>query len=475
MQAFDSTGEFWLPGPYGVKQYGRLVFDPVDGATLTLAEPLVERMPNGEEHEKEGGMRRRILGQIDYGNHRQQVTLIDSINGSRRLYRPNSLLIGGHFETDEETVFESVIVRLRDAAPWVNRKAITVDDDRPVGGVERRDIACRLDVPERSHARFSRGEIDLAFHWSRHDVELESFAIEYWPEFTIEYDAQTSLSGIIEDVGNLQSLSSLCVDRSDVFISLRLYRSDHPDTNLNGAPIEGTRRPIELKARMHEPGQQLNAKRMQAHRVVVPLDEFGGVAAIATWLDRVPRVTPIVGSLLTMRAQSIYAENRFLNVSSAAEGLHRAIVGRGRFMPKTSFDKLRRAIREQMVPPEHQEWFTNVMAHANDFDLDRRLNDLVAELGSLASFLVGENTMMWVKAVKKARNNLTHLEDNRQTFDGSDLYWLAESLFQVTRLCLLMHTGLAADRLPKIVQHIHGWSDTGKLERAVQRIAGQST
>ncbi|PRX22079.1 ApeA N-terminal domain 1-containing protein [Actinoplanes italicus] len=193
-------------------------------------------------------MRRRILGLLDYGNYRQKVTLIDTINGNRRLYRPNIILIGGHFETDEETVFESVIVRLRDAAPWVDRKAITVDDDRPVGGVERRDIACRLDVPERSHARFSRGEIDLAFHWSRHDVELERFAVEYWPEFTIEYDERASLDEIIEDAGNLQSLSSLCVDRSDVFISLRLYRSDHPVTNLNGSPFEGTRRPIEFKA-----------------------------------------------------------------------------------------------------------------------------------------------------------------------------------------------------------------------------------
>jgi hypothetical protein len=473
MQALDSTGEFWLPGPHGVKQYGRLIFDPVDGTTLTLADSLVERMSNGEEHEKEGGMRRRILGYINYGNYRQQVTLIDSVHTSRSLYKPNVTLIGGHFERDEETSFESVIVRLRDAAPWVNREAITVDDDSPVDGVDRRDLACRLDVPEGSHARFSRGEIALDFRWSREDVELEGFAVKYWPEFAIEYDQQTSLSEIIEDAGNLQSLSSLCVDRSDAFISLRVYRSDHPETNINGLPFDGTRRPIELKARMHEPGRQLKAKRLEAHRVVIPLDDFGGVEAVATWLDRVPGIAPIVGSLLTMRAQSIYSENRFLNVASATEGLHRALVGRGRYMPQATFDKLRRAIRAQMVPPEHHEWFTNVMAHANDFDLDRRLKDLVAELGGLSPFLVGEDAMLWAKAVKKARNNLTHLDENRQSFDGSDLYWLAESLFQVTRLCLLTRTGLSADRLPKIVRHIYGWSDIGRLERAVQRITGQ--
>ncbi|MFI7543106.1 HEPN domain-containing protein [Actinoplanes sp. NPDC049599] len=474
MQALDSTGEFWLPGPHGVKQYGRLVFDPVDGTTLTLADPLVERTPNGEEHEKSGGMRRRILGHIDYGNYRQQVTLVDSVRTNRKLYRPNAILIGGHFDSDEETAFESVIVRLRDAAPWVNREAIAIDDDSPVDGVDRRVLVCRLDVPGGSQARFSRGEIALDFRWSREDVELESFAVRHWPEFAIEYDKQTSLSEIIEDAGSLQSLSSLCVDRSDAFISLRVYRSDHPETNINGVPFDSTRRPIELKARMHEPGQQLKAKRLEAHRVVIPLDDFGGIKAIATWLDRVPGIAPIVGSVLTMRAQSIYSENRFLNVASAAEGLHRAFAGRGRYMPQATFDKLRRAIREQMVPPEHHEWFTNVMAHANDLDLDRRLNDLVAELGDLAHLLVGEDVMLWIKAVKKARNNLTHLDEDRQHFDGSDLYWLAESLFQVTRLCLLTRAGLSADRLPKIVRHIYGWSDIGPLERAVQRITGQS-
>lgn len=474
MLAFDSTGQFWLPGPHGIKQYGRLVFDSIEGSTLSLTDPLVERMPNGEEHEKEGGMRSRILGWINYSNIRQPVTLIDSVHGNRKLYRPNAILIGGHFDSDEETIFESVIVHLRDAAPWVNREAVTVDDDSPVDGVERRNLVCRLDMPEGSQARFSRGEISLDFRWSRKDVELESFAVRHWPEFAIEYDKMTSLKEIIEDVGNLQSLSSLCVDRSDSFISLRVYRSDHPETNINGVPFDGTRRAIELKARMNEPGQQPKATRLEAHRVPIPLDDFGGIDSIATWLDCVPGKTPIVGSLLTMRAQSIYAENKFLNVASAAEGLHRAFVGRGRHMPQNTFDKLKRAIREQMIPPEHHGWFTNVMAHANDFDLDHRLHELVTEFGDLASLLVGEDVKLWVKAIKKARNNLTHLDEDRQYFDGADLHWLAESLFQVVRLCLLTRTGMNASKLPEIVRHVYGWSDTGRLERAIKRIAAQA-
>ncbi|MFC3992300.1 HEPN domain-containing protein [Actinoplanes siamensis] len=472
MQAFDSTGEFWLPSPHGVKRYGRLVFDPIEGATLTLADPLVERRANGEEYEKEGGQRSRIFGVIDHGGVSEPVTLIDSVQNNRRKYRPNFLLVGGHFETDEETAFESVIVRLRDAAPWVNRKAITVEVDSAVEGMDRRQVVCRLDMPGENQARFSRGEITVVFHWSRDDAELESFKVTYWPEFVIEYDKMTSLAEIIEDAGHLNSLSSLCVDRADAFISLRAYRKDFPEVSINGEPFYNTRRPIELKARMQEPGRQREVRALSSHDVIVPLEEFGGVQAIATWLDCVPAITPIVGSLLTMRAQSIYSENRFLNVASATEGLHRALIGGGEYMPTKEFDKLRRAIRSQLIPDVHRTWFNNLMVHANDFNLDRRLRDLVAELGDLSGYLVGSNVDSWVAAVKKARNNLTHLDESRRKFDGADLYWLAESLFNVTRLCLLLRAGLEKQGLPKIVQRIHGWSDVGRLERAVDRIAG---
>ncbi len=294
--------EFWIPGPHGVRQHGRLVFDPIEGTTLTLADPLVERMANGEEQENNGGVRARILGIIDYGNARQPVTLIDCVWANRRKYRPNSFLVGGHFESDDDSAFESVIVRLRDAAPWVNREALTVDVDSAIDAVDRRRMVCRLDLPEEPEARFLRGVVTVGFHWSREDFELESFTVRYWPAFVIEYNKMTRLSEVIEDVGHLHSLSSLCVDRADAFISVRAYRSDHPETSIPGEPFAGTRRPIELKARMQESGRRSAATPLSPHAVIVSLDELGGVQSIASWLDRMPSITPIIGSLLTMRA-----------------------------------------------------------------------------------------------------------------------------------------------------------------------------
>ncbi|WP_244876482.1 HEPN domain-containing protein [Winogradskya consettensis] len=166
-------------------------------------------------------------------------------------------------------------------------------------------------------------------------------------------------------------------------------------------------------------------------------------------------------------------ELRTVVIERLREGLHRALVGKGEHMPKKKFDRLRRAVREQLVSPDHYKWFNSVMAHANDFDLDRRLRDLAAELGDLAYFLVGGDVGRWVTAVKKARNSLTHLDEAQRKFDGADLLWLAESMFYVTTLCLLLHTGLKPERLPGIMRHIDRWNDVGRLEGVVDRVAGE--
>lgn len=168
MQALDSTGEFWLPGPHGVKQHGRLVFDPIEGMTLTLAGPLVERMPDGGQREEAREVHPRILGVIDNGDVHEPVTLIESRRIHRKLYLPDSFLIGGHFEGEDEIEFDEVVVRLRDAAPWVNEDAITLEDDPATDGVGRRELVCRLVLPESRQAGFSRGEISLDFRRARH-------------------------------------------------------------------------------------------------------------------------------------------------------------------------------------------------------------------------------------------------------------------------------------------------------------------
>ncbi|WP_349880830.1 HEPN domain-containing protein [Micromonospora sp. HUAS YX12] len=471
MLPLEVTGSFWLPGHEQAKRHGRLVYDPKDGADLFLTEPLVEVRPDGVMVELGGATRDRIFGLIEEPSYGQPVTLIDCGWLHRKKFFVNSILVGGHFADDEQTVFESVIVRLRDAAPWVGKDAISVDVDLAVEGVDRREMVCRLDRPPASEARFSRGKVIVDFRWSREDVELQSFKINVWPEFVIEYDEMTPLSVVYSDAGNLYNLSSLCTDRADSFDSIVVFRSDHPELVRSGAPIPGTRREIEIKARLGDLSRRTEVKTLSATDVLVPLDDLGGVQAVASWLDSAPSLTPIIGALLSMRSDGIYSENRFLNISSAAEGLHRATVG-GSYITPSAFRTLRRQIRRNGVPPEHHAWFSDVMAHANDPSLDRRLRELVSALGENINSLVGNDVDAWVRAIKRARNNLTHLDEGREPLDGSDLYWLAESLFQVTRLCLLQRVGVSAEGMSRAVRSLRRRGVFHEMQAAVERIAG---
>ncbi|NJP35810.1 HEPN domain-containing protein [Micromonospora thermarum] len=474
MQPLDISGSFWLPGSERIKRHGRLVFDRQDGGTLHLTAPVGELVGDDLVKEIGGGTRSRILGVVEEINCSRPVTLIDCGYVSRRKYFVKAILVDGHFEDHEQTAFESVIVRLRDGAAWVNKDAVMVEVDDAVEGVHRREMVCRLDRPVASEAGFARGKVVLDFRWSREDIELKSFKVNQWPEFVIEYDELTPLSVIYDDIGHIFNLSSLCNDRADSFDSVKVYRSDHPVLLRSGDGIEGTRRDIEVKARLGDFTRRKEPKHLTAHDVLVPLDVLGGIQAIAKWLDVAPSLTPIVGSLLTMRSDGIYSENRFLNMSSAAEGLHRATVG-GRHMPQSQFRTLRRKIREGAVPPEHHAWFNAVMAHANDPSLDRRLRELVREVQGISQFLIGSNLDAWVRAVKKVRNNLTHLDEGRESFDGADLHWLAESLFDVTRLCLLRRIGLGDQHLPQIAKSIRMGGTFPYLEAAVRNIAGASS
>lgn len=115
------------------------------------------------------------------------------------------------------------------------------------------------------------------------------------------------------------------------------------------------------------------------------------------------------------------------------------------------------------------------MQHANDPSLNQRLKQLADQLGPVAEDLVGDVTV-WGRVVSKCRNDLTHLEglgeqDSGKQYDGGDLYWLAEGVFNVTRLCMLVHVGLHSELLPKIAK---SWPIEGVQDRvrdAVEHLA----
>jgi hypothetical protein len=474
MEALDATGSFWFPGSEGVAVYGSLVFDPADGTTLTLTDGLSELLPNGERREARGGERDRIYGQIDRDGHRIKVTLIDCLRLLSTKYHANRLLLGGHFAADDVN-FHQAIIRLRDLPAWVAQEALTVEVDAALDETERRQLRVRLDRPPAVRAPFARGELSLDFRWSQDDVDYEQLIIREWPQFELAYTVPASLTEIMVDVSSLRSLLTLCGDGPSAIDGVELYRPDYPVKRLlSGDAIPGTMQKIELRSAFVGAGSPGQQKRRGPHQMLVSFGDVGGIETAATWLTEAWRFRIIVGYLVSMRADSIFGQNRLLNMCSAAEGFHRSTIG-GSQMDEAEFKSIKRKLKKHL-PRKYRKWFDRGMAHASDPRLSQRLKQLADQLGPVARELVGDVTV-WSDVVATCRNDLTHLEglgeqdDSAKQYDSGDLYWLAEGVFNVTRLCLLVHVGLHSELLPKLAE---SWVIQGTQKRVrdvVERLA----
>jgi len=467
MEVLDATGSFWFPGSEGLAVYGSLVFDPADGSTLTLADGLWELLPNGERREAWGGERDRIYGQIDRGGHRVEVTLIDCIWLWRTKYHANRLLLGGHFAADDAK-FHQANIRLRDLPAWVAQEALTVEVDTALDETERRELRVRLDRPPAVRAPFERGELSLDFRWSQDDVDYQEFTIREWPQFELAYTVPASLTEIMVDISSLHWLLTLCADGPSAIDSVELYRPDYPVRLLSGDAIPNTMQKTELRSAFVGSGSPGQQKRREPHRMLVSFGDVGGIETAATWLNEAPGLRIIVGALVTMRADSIFGQNRFLNVCSAAEGFHRSTIG-GSHMDKAEFKSIKRMLKKYL-PRKYHEWFDSRIRYANDPSLNQRLKQLADQLGPVAEELVGDVTV-WGRVVSQCRNDLTHLEGSREQYDSGDLYWLAEGVFNVTRLCLLVHVGLHSELLPKLAKSWPIQGAQGRVSDAVKRVA----
>jgi hypothetical protein len=251
---------------------------------------------------------------------------------------------------------------------------------------------------------------------------------------------------VLSDVVGLRSLVSLCADRFGAIEELKLYRSDHPQRARSGDAFLGTTQRVTLLTQLGGPTSGNTARRLEPESMLATFDDAGRIATAANWLDNYSRLRIIVASLGSMRADGIFGENRFLNVCSAAEGFHRATIG-GAYMDEEEFKALKKTLKAH-VPEEHRPWFSSIMAHANDPSLNQRLKALAAQLGGVAEQLVGD-VAVWGRVVSTCRNDRTHLDGDREPDDSPDLYWLAEGVFNVTRLCVLLHAGMSPLQLPK--------------------------
>jgi hypothetical protein len=442
MRAIDALGEFWLPSHEDDTLSGRLQFDPKgDGINLSLV-GVFDKAPN------DSNSWFRILGWI--GNDR--VTLdrcfsrgpnIRSPGIDEGQYSANQMFVGHHFEQDQ-LAFQSVAIRLSDLDSWIGRSGIVVETD--YSHIESRSHPIYemafTPLPDET-CPFSRGQLGLRFGWKPSGDPIHGIGFRQWPGIVIEYDQMQPFEVIQKDVDRIQDLVTLCIDAPTSLDSLVVWRPDIQARALSGKEV-GVEQRIEWIAQPIRYVDPEGRRPRHWHQMLLTFDELGGIDAIARWLDASHRFQRALNSFMSIKhAKQMFAENRFLNVTFAAEAIHRIITGPAPYMDEETFNGLLGVYLEN-THEEHHDWLRGRIR--NEPPLRKRLLGLATRAGPATRPLIGDKES-WAHTLTQVRNELTHLANDSRIFEGADLIFLTESVYAVVRICMLMECGVSPKTL----------------------------
>ncbi|MEV7012237.1 HEPN domain-containing protein [Streptosporangium sp. NPDC051022] len=440
MKDLDSFGEFWLPGNHESRIPGRLQFNPKEGIELQLIGRL-------ESASDTTGAETRLFGLID----KAEVTLNRGYSKGSSFSSPgipqqsiyfNEMFLGWHLE-DSTLAFQSVSLKLTQLAYWIGYSGITANR-RASTPTTPSGYEISYTQPKRISSDFSRGCVSLEHEWA-YDVDyLKRALVTQDAVFRIDYSKLTEFDEIQKDIARLSDLVMLCIDRHAAIENVSLGRPDLIAHSIAGTPM-GYEQVIEYRAPRLKPATIDHHKRLHDFDMLLTFSELGGINAVAKWLDASPKFQRSLSSLMSVRnTDRIYVENRFLNVTYAAEAFHRLTEG-GSYIEPDEYDAVVQAYAE-ITPVKHRDWFTDKLSYGNEPPLSKRMRRLATRSRPATRNLIGD-AGRWAQTISQTRNELTHLASDSRTFKNGDLYYLSESVYSVLRVCMLLESGVPESAL----------------------------
>lgn len=434
MENYGETGLFWLPTNAGDQVVGELIFDMREGVSLRLHRTFGNTWPESPT---------LIVGVAGA----QEVTLLDPYETSHpvfmvpdristQVFHANRLLLGHAFDRQEDVKFTAAGVSYYGLAEWVNRSDVEEDSIMSEDGMHD-SVTLRYNQPEAMSARFGQGVISIRFPWGLRNG-LEELTLTHAPSVYFEYDDALEYGEILEYIKYIQDFITLCTDRAITPTKVTFYNRNIPVRMLDGStrgqqPIEYRASPITSPtfAMKSKPQFPLN------HLVY---DAVGGVETIAKWVQAATKYAPAVNPMTSFRSEmKSFVENRFLNVAAAAEAFHHLKHPEETRAQEAEWDQLQNLMLSA-IPEEHREWLSKELPYINQPILSRRLTLLGKETKAVTGSLSGNSRAKidrWAGTIAAVRNELTHRRSTDDTFPGEVLHWLAESVYQVLRVCLL--------------------------------------
>lgn len=405
-------GRFWLRGtPEREAIPGRLLLEAgshplleLDGALTPLwRETSRRKLPDGGEvvtsspvpSEELISQSLTIHGEIETG---ELVTLPSAFTAGwtergtgYKIHRLQAFyaLVGDHVN-GADALFTRARIRIRHLDAWANLPGFTLTPDLAAG---MHTLAFeRPEVPQATLANGARVAVEQVTGWEGPDVSGGKLKREVWldvldvPPATYRDIERT----IVKPLVNLLTLS---VSAECPVVALELSAGqDHLWLEVHSAAMKPAAEAI-----------------IPLPRILLPLAATG-LRGVATWLDSVVPLGPlpsVVARAAATRDDPI--ETQLLELTTAAEGLHRLILPQCKRMTDDQAREARSKTLEALngLVDDVREAVQGALGHLTDQSYPRRLRDLAEHIGQAVPGVTG-NTAQWRKRVVSMRHGFAH-------------------------------------------------------------------
>lgn len=477
--SIEGLGEFWLASDTVAQAVpGLLSANPSSGVQIeTLGQLLHEDQPGVPLGGLGNGPPRRVYGVV--ANTR--VTLegawlagVTEHHGEvgyalRETVKAKIAYVGAHL-AGEPLVFRGALASVDLLHEWVELNGFEQSFERD--GNRTVAATIRYTPPDALEAQSGGLRVRVIPEWTSPAPRTAERSIRSDTLLHLQWEHEAPIATAFRGSTAVQSLVAIVSNASPRVHQLSMHhesrRADHrvgrPDVF---DPVSAIYQPARAR---HDPPPPPDTKH---HNFVLSFVDFGGVEALHRWITMYDQTSGICGALLAHRfVDHVYLENRYLNVSSAVEGMDR-LWNSNEVSPEDEWSAQLLRILEAAPRPEDRKLLEEALRHSNEPRLKKRLVRIASEVHDASQELVG-NINKWASAAAFVRHRYTHpgTDPNDKFDDDKATYFLAESLYWVGAIALLRHAGVSDEALLGIVRHHSLQFTSRQIQKVMSRWRG---
>jgi len=447
--SFTEEGLWWVEGREDEKVGGTLAYDPENGPVLTVLGTLRDLITSmNSALGTRTSSNETIFGFTSGG---KRVTLLNSINSSRRLNLPgvpsevwksNIAVIGEHIADEDEEIFLKSFLAFASIEEWLDHSPFSVAHNSGESSIT-------LNARRSKEAHFaSHNDFKITTVGRLHSTNTPStrYAIESTIQIGIEPNSPRSLKWHFDAARKIQELASLCTGHYLPITALNLKGSDEDYGGGEMHPSD-----VHVFARLIHP--QANARPRNDSPVLTGPELVAlNPDALQLWFDQYETLDPAIALFFTITAQrEMFTNIRLILAIQALEVLHRR-TSADRIISDEEFTGFREKMLS-LIPESCTKDMRNKLegtyAFLNEPSLSQRLRSIVASVKEDFGFAPSGFTKSYLRKLVATRNYYTHfskeLEDVK--LDGAGMYWASRRIVLLITILLLRRLQIPADEL----------------------------